>query len=275
MSDPRTSPDPDLVQGAKPARIVATVCDLTRTPFGPRDRQLIAGDPVTILGTEGRRHYVRSEKDGYIGWLMQSDTGPYHEPTHVVTALATHAYTAPDFKSPERVSLTFGSRLFALSATEGYIETPYGFVPSQHLAALPWTASQPAQVAQLFLGTPYLWGGNSRLGLDCSGLVQAALLACGIPCPGDSDQQQAALPAIEQADQPGDLIFWKGHVAMLLDAHTLIHANAYHMAVATEPKDTAIARIAKKEFGDITGFARPSLGSKYPGEFEGQSPSPK
>jgi len=213
VSDRRNTPDPAHVTGAEPARIVATVCDLTATPLGPRDRQLIAGDPVTILGHEGRRHYVRSEKDGYVGWVMQSCTGPDHTPTHIVTALATHAYAAPDFKGPERTSLTFGSRIFALGEVEGYVESPLGFIPAQHLAPLPWTAPNTWDIARLFLGTPYLWGGNSRLGIDCSGLVQTALLACGIPCPGDSDQQQATLPVIPDATEPGDLVLSLIHIS--------------------------------------------------------------
>ena len=115
-----------------------------------------------------------------------------------------------------------------------------------------------ADVAQSFLGTPYLWGGDSRAGIDCSGLVQAAILACGKPCPRDSDMQSGAFVPVGRGDlRRGDLVFWKGHVGMLLDETRLIHANAHHMAVAIEPLDHAVARIRAKEFGDVTGYARP------------------
>jgi cell wall-associated NlpC family hydrolase len=131
-------------------------------------------------------------------------------------------------------------------------------VPKPHLRPISHPFRDPVTVAQLFFGTPYLWGGNSAFGIDCSGLVQAALLACGIACPGDSDLQ-AALGNTVPDDAPmlrGDLIFWKGHVAMVVDDQTLIHANAHHMAVAYEPIDAAIARIKAQGGGTVTGRRR-------------------
>ncbi|MGB1209466.1 MAG: C40 family peptidase, partial [Paracoccaceae bacterium] len=147
--------------------------------------------------------------------------------------------------------------------TEGrFAQTSLGHIPTQHLAPLPHAFPDPAAVAELFLGTPYLWGGNSRWGIDCSGLVQAAFLACGIPCPGDSDQQQAALgPRLppQTPKQRGDLLFWRGHVAWVVDAQTLLHANAHHMAVAHEPIETAILRIAAQGDGPMTAHIRPEV----------------
>jgi cell wall-associated NlpC family hydrolase len=115
-----------------------------------------------------------------------------------------------------------------------------------------------ASVAEQFLHAPYLWGGRESLGLDCSGLVQQALMACGRACPRDTDQQEAAFEAIARGDlSRGDLVFWKGHVAMMVDAARIIHANAHHMAVAVEPLDGAIARVIEAGGGEPTGYRRP------------------
>ena len=119
--------------------------------------------------------------------------------------------------------------------------------------------SDPVTIAQLFFGTPYLWGGNSGLGIDCSGLVQAALRACAVPCPGDSDMQLddlgAEIPAGASLAR-GDLMFWKGHVGMMVDADVMLHANAHHMATAYEPIADATLRIKAQGDGDVIGRKR-------------------
>jgi cell wall-associated NlpC family hydrolase len=120
-----------------------------------------------------------------------------------------------------------------------------GFIPNRHLAPLTSRESDFVAVAERFVGAPYLWGGKSSLGVDCSGLVQIALTACGIPCPRDSDMQEGALgkPVSLAGLQAGDLIFWKGHVAIARARNSLIHANAFHMAVVIEPVAEAVTRI--------------------------------
>ena len=133
-----------------------------------------------------------------------------------------------------------------------------GFVWSGHLATLDNYESDFVAVAERFIGIPYLWGGKTALGLDCSGLVQTALCAAGISAPRDTDMQEKALGHIIatgpelQGLQRGDLVFWKGHVGIMREAKTLLHANGHHMLVASEPLDVAVARIAAKSFGAIS-----------------------
>lgn len=243
MTDRRLTPHPDWATGAEPAAIAVPMADLLATPQGPRDRQLLMGEAVTMLGRRDGIAHVRAEKDHYHGFVADTALGPATTPTHRVAAAATHAYAAPDIKSPDLMSLSFGARVTALSETEKFIETALGHIPKRHLKPAGSVEDDPAATALLFLGTPYLWGGNSRWGIDCSGLVQAALLACGIPCPGDSDLQARAFAPATGPRRRGDLLFWKGHVAMALDDARLIHANAHHMATAIEDADAALVRI--------------------------------
>jgi cell wall-associated NlpC family hydrolase len=260
MSDPRTTPAAQTQE--TPARITIPVADLTRTPNGARDRQLLMGDPVTILHDVGQHRLVRAERDGYHGYVEARHLGPPQTPSYHVTARSTHAYSAPDIKSAETMTLSFGSRLAVRREHASFIETEFGFIPRQHVHPMDAHATDPAAVAHVFLGTPYLWGGNSGFGIDCSGLVQAALHACFLPCPGDSDQQEARLGAALPSDAPfdrNDLVFWRGHVAIVTDSNMLIHANAGHMAVATEAIDTAIARIEAQGDGPPTAHKRLSL----------------
>jgi cell wall-associated NlpC family hydrolase len=148
-----------------------------------------------------------------------------------------------------------------VTGTEGcFAATPLGCVPLVHLAPLEVPEADPVVVSERFLGTPYLWGGNSAAGIDCSGLVQAACLACGIACPGDSDMQAALGVAAEGPPRRGDLLFWKGHVALVRDAETLIHANAHHMAVTVEGIEAATARIAAQGHGPVTAHRRLGMG---------------
>ncbi|NSY40492.1 C40 family peptidase [Leisingera sp. ANG59] len=240
------------------ARVGVPVADLLRAPDGARDRQLVYGEPVTVYEDRGGWSFLQAAKDAYVGYVPSASLTAPFEATHWVSAAATHAYTADDFKSPETLSLSHGSRVQVLGGSGRFLETNLGFLPARHLSLLGSHASDAAAIAGLFLGTPYLWGGNSRFGIDCSGLVQAALLACGIPCPGDSDMQEAELgdPAPSGDYQRGDLLFWKGHVALVRDAQTLIHANAHDMAVAIEPIGAAIERIETQGDGPVTAHKR-------------------
>lgn len=240
--------------------MAAPVTDLLRTADGPRDRQLLFGDGVSIHDTADGWCRIRADKDGYTGYVPNRSLTPAHPPSHWVSAPSTHVYRAPDLKSPDLMALSFASRITMVSQVGKYIETHAGFIPQTHLTPIGTHMSDPLEVAALFLGTPYLWGGNSRFGIDCSGLVQAAYLACGRPCPGDSHQQETALgTALPHGTPPrrGDLLFWKGHVAMVADADTVLHANAFHMAVSYEPLHGAIERIKAQGEGPVTSHIRP------------------
>jgi cell wall-associated NlpC family hydrolase len=165
-----------------------------------------------------------------------------------VTALRTLVFPGPSVKLPPLEALPLGARLAVARIEDRMAVTQSNaYVPAAHLAPLGENESDFVAVAERFLGTPYLWGGKTALGLDCSGLVQVALTACGVSCPRDSDMQEEALKTAVSAGlsalRRGDLIFWKGHVAIVRDQHSLLHANAFHMAVAIEPIAEAVARI--------------------------------
>ncbi|SMY08343.1 Gamma-D-glutamyl-L-lysine endopeptidase [Flavimaricola marinus] len=242
-----------------PARIAVPVADLCATPGKGRDRQLIWGETITVFEERDGFAFVQADKDGYVGYLRASDIADPRPATHRVSTPATHLYETESFKSADLAHLSFGARVTVTAERQKMWETPDGYIPKKHLRPLDRSFTDPATVAQLFFGVPYLWGGNSILGIDCSGLVQAALTACDIPCPGDSDLQRTALGQELSPDAPrqrGDLYWWKGHIGMLVDADTLLHANAHHMAVAYEPIDAAILRIKAQGDGEVISRKR-------------------
>ena len=243
---------------AAPFEVAVPIVDLLRAPDGPRERQLLLGDGFEVIERREGFSFGRATKDGYCGYLPESALCAPTKVTHWVSSPASHLYSEPRAQAAQSVSISFASRLCVLGQSGDFAETPHGFVPSGHLQPLGRWYNDPVEVAGLFLGSPYLWGGNSYSGLDCSGLVQLSLLACGRACPGDSDMQQALGEEVpEGADlQRGDLVFWKGHVAMMVDAELMIHATGAFMATVVEPAAEAMARIVAKTGGDVTARRR-------------------
>ena len=185
-------------------------------------------------------------QDGYVGWLPAAALlAPGAEPTHRVAALRTLVFPAADIKEPPVDGLPLGACVAVTQMQPPFAVHGGGYSPARHLRPLDTSEADFVAVAEQFAGVPYLWSGKTSLGLDCSGLVQVALTACGTPCPRDSDMQERALgrPVDLTSLQRGDLLFWKGHVAIARERDTIIHANAFHMSVAIEPLAEAVARI--------------------------------
>jgi cell wall-associated NlpC family hydrolase len=221
-------------------------------PDAPLLTEALEGERVTVydLNAEGWA-WGQLAADSYVGWLSTNALAPVGAPaTHKVSALRTFGFPGPSIKLPPLEALPLGARLAIARVEDRLAVTRSGaYVPLPHLAPLDFIEPDFVAVAERFLGVPYLWGGKTALGIDCSGLVQVALTAAGHVCPRDSDMQEGALgaPAADAERElrlrRGDLVFWKGHVAIVRDPGTLIHANAFHMAVALEPFAEAVARI--------------------------------
>jgi hypothetical protein len=224
-------------------RVTAGLADLLRAPNGARERQLPFGTAFCVIDRDQGHVFGFAMQDGYCGWLDQITLGELPDPTHWVRTTGTHLYPEPRVQSRDIMALPMGAQICVLAQKDGFAETPSGFVPLPHLTPKGQFLTDPAAVAEQFLGTPYLWGGNSRAGLDCSGLVQMSLRACGINAPADSDLQQDLGADVTGDLRRNDLIFWRGHVAIVLDADRLIHANAHTMSVAYEGITNCIARI--------------------------------
>ena len=234
--------------------ISEALAPLRRAPSSDAEliTQALRGERVTIYDRNGEGWaWGQLGSDGYVGWLpdaaLMKPAGP---PNHKVVVLRTFAFPGPSIKLPPAETLTMGARLTVLREEGPFAVTREGWhLPRQHLGSIDSHVADFVSVAEEFVGTPYLWGGKSSLGIDCSGLVQIALTAAGTGCPRDSDMQQEGLgrelgPQEAKKLKRGDLLFWKGHVAIARDADTIVHANAHHMATAVENTRDAISRIA-------------------------------
>ena len=231
-------------------RCVVPAAAVRRAPDPEAEQldQLLFGETFRVLESQAGWAWGQAGRDGYVGHARLEDLkAGAVAATHRVTALRAYAFSRPDLKSRPAALLSFNA-LVAVEGQEGkYLKAEgSGWIAAGQLQPIGLYETDPAAVAERFLGAPYQWGGRESLGLDCSGLVQQALHACGRYCPRDSDQQQAlGQPASPSDLARNDLVFWRGHVGMMLDARRLIHANAFHMQVAIEPLDEAVARIGE------------------------------
>jgi cell wall-associated NlpC family hydrolase len=238
--------------------VALPLVDLQSAPDGPRDRQLPFGTGFCVIDRQGGNAYGFVEHSGYCGWLAQTCVGPKGPKSHWVASTGTHAYHAPKVQAANSAFLPMGTRLHVTGVMGTFLQCELGYVPQNHLKSLGQGYDDPVAVAEMFLGAPYLWGGNSWAGVDCSGLIQLSLNACLISCPGDSDQQQALGDPVASRDalRRGDLVFWKGHVAMMSGPQTLVHANAHTMSVANEDYQTCCARIEQQGGGPVVQIRR-------------------
>lgn len=245
----------EVFVAGEPGAVAVPLADLCATPGGARDRQVVLGAPLVVVERAGGQAFVQMAADGYCGWLASAEVGPAVAVTHwVAAARGVHLYPEPRVQARELAALPFGARVEVLESDGKWARLAGGFVPARHLRALGDWCADPVAVAEGFLGTPYLWGGNSGAGLDCSGLVQAGFWACGRDCPGDSDMQARLGVEVPEGEalRRGDLIFWKGHVALVMDGARILHANGHSMDVAVEGLAEAVARIAAQGGGPVT-----------------------
>jgi cell wall-associated NlpC family hydrolase len=242
------------------ARISSPIADLRVVPNGNRERQLLHGEQIKIYEELPDNFFVQADKDQYVGYVSKSAISrSLKEPTHKVIAPVCHAYPDPDFKSEPILQLTMGASVVVLKEKNRFCQIEQGWISNQTVSPMPSGFSDPVTVAETLIHAPYLWGGNSALGIDCSGLVQLSCTMCQIDCPADSDLQAQSVGTVlglKDKLKRGDLIFWKGHVAWVAAPDMLFHANTFHMAAVWENLNSAIKRIDEKGDGMPTQCRR-------------------
>lgn len=231
--------------------ICAPVTNLHRSPAHGAlvDSQLLFGERFRVYDIKGAWAWGQCQFDDYVGYVLVHDLAPPTSASHRVRVPRCHVFTDPDIKSRPIMAISMGAMISATATSGRFTELASGgFIVSELLMTMNAYRTDHVETARQFIGTPYLWGGRESMGIDCSGLVQIALMMAGRACPRDSDMQEASLgTVVTRNPQAGDLIFWKGHVGIIGHNATLIHANATLMQVVEEDLDTAIERIAKND----------------------------
>jgi cell wall-associated NlpC family hydrolase len=245
--------------------VSAGIADLRRSPGSdsPLDTQLLHGENVMLYEDHEGWGWVQLTRDHYVGYVaMIALANDEAKTTHRVSANRTFVYPGPDIKLPPLAALPLGAEISVAEDKGRFVRlVESGFVFADHIRPREDLASDFVAIAERFLATSYLWGGKTSLGIDCSGLVQISLAEAGIAAPRDTDLQEqtlgTGLPVDELHDlRRGDLVFWKGHVGIMRDATELLHANAHHMLVASEPLVKARDRILRNGSQRITSIRR-------------------
>ncbi|MBI1868806.1 MAG: C40 family peptidase [Methylocystis sp.] len=239
------------------------VADVKREPRpdAPLDTQVLYGERLTVYDEEEGWAFAQLERDHYVGWVAANVLWrEINKPTHRLCAPRSFVYPRPNIKEPPLLALPLGAELEIVGDEGAFAVTSEGgLVFRAHLVGVGEPVADFVSVAETLLGAPYLWGGKTSLGVDCSGLVQASLLLAGVDAPRDTDLQEAALgETLEEgaALQRGDLVFWRGHVGIMRDGATLLHANATHMLVSSEPLQDVRARNLRSGAGPVTSIRR-------------------
>ncbi len=227
------------------------------TGTAAQETEALAGERVHVFDRAHDWLWVQLLRDGYVGYIRADEaTGQVEEPTHRVVVPLTLSFPEAGIKSTPVHHLPLNAEMQVIGEAGKFVKLSNGrYVMAAHVAALDAPQPDYVAIAEHFLGVPYLWGGKTLMGLDCSGLAQVSLQATGIDAPRDADMQEAALGRPVKDVQRGDLVFWKGHVGIMMDHETLLHANGHHMMVVKEPLAEAIARI-KAAGSDVTSVKR-------------------